>query len=168
MTMTTTTTQPVPARRLTAVVLPPSRAERLASLERKHELGQLIGFTLPALLETAADIAATTTLPAHKPANEQALRMYLRLASSRLPAKVSTAKARARHERMIRMPWTAAQAECREVAERKLAAARQRAYVASEQADQLVEQAVDVVDPLLAGITLGDLPGLLRLAADAA
>jgi hypothetical protein len=165
--MTTTTTQPTPARRLATAVIPPSRTERLASLERKHKLGHLVDLTLPSLMEAAATLAAATTLPANTLVDDRIARMFIRRASSGAITQQREAvrNAETRRDMLLFAVPSPARHELLDTAERKLATARTRAVVASEQADSLVVEAVAVVEPLLAGITLGELPGLFRLVA---
>lgn len=148
-------------------VIPATRTERLASLERKHQLGQLIDLTLPALLQAAADLAANTTLPADKPVDDRVARMFIRRASGSAATRQWDAarNAETRRDMLLFAAPSPARHGLLDTAERKLATARTRAVVASEQADYLVDQAVAAIEPLLAGITIGELPGLFRLVA---
>ncbi|MFJ7269393.1 hypothetical protein ACIQV3_22575 [Streptomyces sp. NPDC099050] len=155
------------AQQKLTVVIPATRTERLASLEHKYQLGQLLDLTLPNLLQAAADLAADTTLPAATLVDDRIARMFIRRASSNAAAQQREAarRAEARRDSLLFAAQSPARHELLNKAEQKLATARTRAVVAAEQVDYLIEEAVAEVEPLLPGIAIGDLPGLLRLVA---
>jgi hypothetical protein len=143
-----------------------SRPQRLALLETKHGFGRLAP-SAPDLLQTAASIAETTGFPIEAPADERLTRLFLRRAASQLlaPLQQAASKAEREHDRILWQQPSQEQHEARDAAERRLYDARNRVYVARQQTDQLIEDALDTLLLLLSGVTLGELPGLLRLAA---
>ncbi|MEU6397851.1 hypothetical protein ABZ867_12825 [Streptomyces cinnamoneus] len=144
-----------------------SRSQRLALLEIKHGFGQLAPSAAD-LLQTAANIADTTGFPAGAPADERLTRLFLRRAASQLlaPLQQTASKAEREHDRILWQEPSQEQHDARAIAERRLYDARNRVYVAREQADQLIEDTLDTLLPLLFGVTLADLPALLRLTAE--
>lgn len=166
-------TNSTPARRLIAAgikrgagPLLVEQPQRLARLEVKHRFGRLAPSTQD-VLETAATIADSTGFPATTMANERLTRLFLRRAISQLiaPLQQAASKAERQHAVILWQEPSQEQHDARDAAERKLHDARSRVYVARQQADQLVEDTLDDLLPLLDGITLAELPGLLRLAA---
>ncbi|MER7734120.1 hypothetical protein ABTX80_24835 [Streptomyces erythrochromogenes] len=142
-------------------------AQRLALLEIKHGFGRLAPSAAD-LLWTAANIADTTGFPIDASANERLTRLFLRRAASQLlaPLQQTASKAEREHDRILWQEPSQEQHDARAIAERHLYDARNRVYVARQQADQLVEDVLDTLLPLLSGVTLADLPSLLRLAAE--
>lgn len=162
-----------PARRLVAAgtkrgagPLPASRTEHLSRLEVKHGFGQLAP-SMRDLLETAATIADGTTFPAAASVTDRVLRLFLGRAASQIlaPLQQAATKAERQRDEILWQEPSQAQHEALAAADRLLYDARSRAYVARQQVDKLVEDAIDDIEGLLAGITIGDLAGLLRLAA---
>ncbi|MET9467754.1 hypothetical protein ABZY44_23725 [Streptomyces sp. NPDC006544] len=151
--MTTTTTAPNPVR-------------RLALLELKYGFGQLIP-SMRDLVETAATIADGTAFAAEAAVNDRILRLFLGRAASQLidPLQQAATKAERERDGILYQAPSQEQHDALDAADRALFDARSRVYVARQQVDKLVEDAIDDLDGLLAGITIGDLAGLLRLVA---
>lgn len=146
--------------------LPASRAEHLARLEVKHGFGQLAP-SMRDLLEAAATLADSTTFPAAAGVNDRILRLFLRRAASHILAPLQQAATKAERDRdeLLWQEPSQAKHEALDAADRTLCNARSRAYVARQQVDQLVEDAISELESLIAGITIGDLAGLFRLVA---
>ncbi|MFK0045497.1 hypothetical protein ACIQU4_15490 [Streptomyces sp. NPDC090741] len=164
---------PTPVRRLIAAgikrgagPLVVEQPQRLALLEIKHGFGQLAP-SMRDLLETAATIADETTFPAEASVNGRILRLFLGRAGSQIlaPLQQATTKAERERDALLWQEPSQAKHDALDAADRLLYDARSRAYVARQQVDKLVEDAIDDIDNLLAGITIGDLAGLLRLVA---
>lgn len=148
------------------LVPPLSQVQRLALLEVKHGFGQLAP-SMRDLLETAATIADETTFPAEASVNDRILRLFLGRAASQILAPLQQAATKAERERdeILWQEPSQSKHDALDAADRLLYDARSRAYVARQQVDKLVEDAIDDIEGLLASITIGDLAGLLRLAA---
>ncbi|MBT2467819.1 hypothetical protein J7E97_08020 [Streptomyces sp. ISL-66] len=148
-------------------VIAPSQTQRLALLEVKYGFGQLAP-TAQNLLQVAATIADTTGFPVEAPASERLTRLFLSRASSKLIAPLQTAASQAERDRdrILYLEPSQETHDARTAAERRLVDTQSRVYVARQQVDQLVEDTLDTLLPLLAGVTLGDLSALLRLAAE--
>lgn len=148
------------------LVIPPSQDERIALLEIKYGFGQLAPSMLD-LLETAATIADATTFPATAGVTDRILRLFLSRASSQLIALLQQAATKAERQRdgLLWQEPSQAKHDALDADDRLLFEARSRVYVARQQVDHLVETAVDDLEDLLVGITIGELAGLLRLAA---
>lgn len=169
---TATTPQP-PARGLIAAgikrgagPLLVDQPQRLKLLEFKHGFGQLAP-SMRDLLETAATIADETTFPAGAGVTDRILRLFLGRAGSQILAPLQQAATKAERERdaLLWQEPSRAKHDALDAADRLLYDAQSLAYVARQQVDKLVEDAIDDIEGLLAGITIADLAGLLRLAA---
>ncbi|WP_327300412.1 hypothetical protein [Streptomyces goshikiensis] len=171
--LTRTQVQVTPARRLVAAgikrgtgPLLVEQPQRVKLLDIKHGFGQLAP-SMRDLLETAATIADETTFPAGASVTDRILRLFLGRAASQLiaPLQQVATKAERQRDRLLWQQPSQAKHDALDDADRLLYDARSRVYVARQQVDKLVEDAIDDIESLLAGITIGDLAGLLRLAA---